>query len=65
MPYHLQVESHPLGVVVIYENNQRELLIEGEVCCGIDFAVMKKAAETQRQITIEDDSSCLKRLNGL
>lgn len=65
MSYQLQVEKHPLGVVVIYENNERELLIEGEVCCGIDFVTLKMAAETRQQITIEEGSSCLKRLNRL
>lgn len=65
MSYHLQVEAHPLGVVVIYENNERELLIEGEVCCGVAFVTLKQAAETHRNITIEDGSSYLKRLNRL
>lgn len=54
MAYRLKVELHPLGVVVINEQNARELLIEGEQCCGVGFDELKRAALASRLIEVED-----------
>lgn len=57
MAYALKIELHPLGVVVINDQNKRELLIEGESCFGISFAELKRAAVSSGRIEIEDDNA--------
>jgi hypothetical protein len=41
-----EVEPHALGVVVMDHEGNRELLIEGESCCGIPFEQLQKIAAT-------------------
>lgn len=62
MAYTLTVELHPLGVVVQNDENGRELLIEGESCCGVSYEELKQIALTSRRVDIEDDSAYLCRL---
>jgi len=61
MSYILRVEPHPLGVVVSNEGD-RELLIEGETCCCMNFEELKRIAETTRQVEIADETAAGCRL---
>lgn len=54
MAYTLQVEIHPLGIVVQNEAGERELLIEGESCCGIGYDELRQIALTQRRVEIDE-----------
>lgn len=56
MGYTLKIELHPLGVVVIDDQNKRELLIEGESCFGISFSDLKQAANREGWIKVGDSS---------
>jgi hypothetical protein len=60
-----RVQPHPLGVVVIDEDNVRELLIEGESCCGIGFEELQRIAHAGHKFEIDDamaESCRLKQL---
>jgi hypothetical protein len=65
MPYILRVHSHPLGVVVTNDDGGRELLIEGEKCCGITFEELARIAATTGCIKLDDDKWVCCRLVGL
>jgi hypothetical protein len=54
MPYTLYVHSHPLGVVVCNQSQERELLIDGESCCGVGFDELKRIASTTGQVELEE-----------
>lgn len=62
MPYTLHVQPHPLGVVVINDEGSRELLIEGEKCCGIPFEELLRIAGDTGLIEISDEKSNCCRL---
>lgn len=62
MAYTLQVEIHPLGIVVQNEAGERELLIEGESCCGISYDTLRQIALTQRQVVIDEAEATACRL---
>jgi len=53
MSYMVRVQPHPLGVVVINEDNERELLIEGEECCGVGFDELVHIANTTRKVEVD------------
>lgn len=63
MAYTLRVEVHPLGVVVQNEDAERELLIEGESCCGVSYAELHRAALTSHRVDIDDAQAEQCRLN--
>lgn len=63
MAYTLRVELHPLGIVVQNEDDERELLIEGESCCGVTYADLHKAALVNQPVTIDDAQAGQCRLN--
>ena len=63
MAYTLHVELHPLGLVVRNEEDGRELLIEGEKCCGISYDDLKKIATTSRSVEVDDLQAFVCRLN--
>ena len=50
----VRVQPHPLGVVVINEDNERELLIDGEECCGIGFDEQQHIVATSQKVEIDD-----------
>lgn len=62
MAYTLQVEIHPLGIVVQNEEGERELLIEGESCCGIGYAELRQIALTRRCVEIDETAANACRL---
>jgi hypothetical protein len=64
MSHTLIVDWHPLGVIVHTEiNDSRELLIEGEECCGISFDRLKLIAESKtHSIEIDDTIAATCRL---
>jgi hypothetical protein len=62
MPYILKVEPHPLGVVVSNEENDRELLIDGETCCCMGLKELKQIAATTRRVEIDDERAATCRL---
>jgi hypothetical protein len=62
MAYTLTVELHPLGVVVQNDEDGRELLIEGESCCGISYEELKRIALTNRRVDVEDANAYQCRL---
>ncbi|GAB1392937.1 hypothetical protein MASR1M60_11000 [Rhodocyclaceae bacterium] len=67
MPYKVHVVPHPLGVVIDDREGGRELLIEGEGCCGKTFEQLKQIATSTHEahelhIDAETASKCrLKR----
>ena len=67
MTHIFRVQPHPLGVVVIDEDSDvRELLIEGESCCGLGFDELQRIAHAGRKFEIDDaraESCRLKRLS--
>jgi hypothetical protein len=65
MSYMMRVLPHPLGVVVINEANERELLIEGEECCGVSFNELQHVAITSRQVEVDDAKADQCRLKQL
>jgi hypothetical protein len=65
MAYRLSVELHSLGVVVVNERNERELLIEGEQCCGVGFDELKRAAAASRSIEVDDACGATCRLGRI
>jgi hypothetical protein len=62
MAYVIRVELHPLGVVVQNEAGQRELLIEGEACCGVPLDELKHIAATTGRIEFDDTKANCCRL---
>lgn len=62
MPYILKVEIHPLGVVVSNKDGERELLIDGEECCGLSLEELRRIAETTHRIEIDDEAAASCRL---
>lgn len=60
----LKVEPHPLGVLVINASNdrERELLVEGEECCGIGFDELKKISMSTHRVEIDDHRAAECRL---
>lgn len=62
MPYTINVELHPLGLVVENEEGERELLIEGETCCDLSYDELKRIANTTCRIEIDDERSARCRL---
>jgi hypothetical protein len=62
MAYTLQVEIHPLGIVVQNDAGERELLIEGESCCGINYDTLRQIALTQRHVVIDEADAAACRL---
>lgn len=62
MAYTLYVEPHPLGIVVCNAVGDRELLIDGERCCGVGFETLKQAAFTTRRIEVDEESAANCRL---
>jgi|WetSurMetagenome_2_1015567.scaffolds.fasta_scaffold579417_1 hypothetical protein len=66
MQHIIRVEPHPIGVVVIDdEDGKRELLIEGEECCGILFEQLQQIAKTTHKFEIDDLAAATCRLNRL
>lgn len=66
MAYFLKTEPHPLGVVVIdEEHGARELLIEGERCCGVPFEELRQIAATTRQLEVAENAAVAFRLRNL
>lgn len=65
MPYVLRVEPHPIGVVVISEDQSRELLIEGDTCCGVPFVELQHIANTSRKFLVDDETAKKCRLKRL
>jgi len=66
MAHFLKVEWHPLGIVVIDEaGGGRELLIEGESCCGVPYSELRQIATTTRQLEVEDQMALTCRLKRL
>jgi hypothetical protein len=63
MAYTLHVELHPLGLVVSNEIDGRELLIEGESCCGVSYDELKQVALTTHRLDIDDTQAACCRLN--
>lgn len=63
MTYRLNVHLHPLGVVVVNDEGERELLIEGETCCGIGFDDLRRAAADARPIELAASCSDSCRLH--
>lgn len=61
MPYTLHVELHPLGVVV-NDSQERELLIEGESCCGVPFEKLLEIAKSSQKIEVDDMEAAWCRL---
>lgn len=53
MAYILRVIPHPLGVVVSNAFKDRELLIEGESCCGIEYDDLQIIANTTGEIEVD------------
>lgn len=62
MPYTINVELHPLGLVVENQDGERELLIEGETCCNLSYDDLKRIANTTCRFEIEDEISAKCRL---
>lgn len=62
MAYTLQVDIHPLGIVVQNEAGERELLIEGESCCGIGYDTLRQIALTERRVVIDEADAAACRL---
>lgn len=62
MAYTLHVEPHPIGVVVSNKLGERELLIEGETCCGLSFEELKRVAETTHEIEFDAERAVNCRL---
>jgi hypothetical protein len=54
MAYVLHVLPHPLGVVVANDNGNRELLIEGELCCGIPFDELRIIVAKGGKVEIDE-----------
>lgn len=54
MGYVLHVEPHPIGVIVRNDDGMRELLIEGESCCGLDFDELKIIASSTGKIEVDE-----------
>jgi hypothetical protein len=50
----IKVIPHPLGVVVINDDGDRELLIEGECCCGVCFDELQHIAAAGRVFKASD-----------
>jgi hypothetical protein len=66
MSHQIKVEPHPLGVVVIDEHDGgRELLIEGESCCGVSFDDLKRIASTTHHFEVPDQVALTCRLKRL
>lgn len=66
MAHFLKVELHPLGIVVIdEEHGERELLIEGESCCGVPFSELRQIAATTQRFEVEDQVASTCRLRRL
>ncbi len=65
MSYTLHVQPHPLGVVVFDDEGGRELLIEGEDCCGVGFPELAQIANTTRHIEIDEAKAQTCRLKQL
>jgi hypothetical protein len=57
MPYKINVELHPLGLVVENEEGERELLIEGETCCSLSYDELKRIANSTCKFEIDDEKT--------
>lgn len=52
MAYVLHIIPHPLGVVVSNAFEDRELLIEGESCCDIEYRDLLFIADTTGKVEV-------------
>lgn len=55
MAYTFRVRLHPLGVIVFRQpDEQGELLLPGEECCGVSFDELVRIAKTTREVEVAD-----------
>ena len=54
MSYALNVYPHPLGIIVANNDGARELLIEGESCCGIPFDQLRNIAAKEGKVEVDE-----------
>ncbi len=57
--------SHPIGVVIYNDDDGRELLSEGEKCCGVPFDELQQIASTTRMVEIDGAKAGTCRLKQL
>ena len=65
MEYKVHVEYHPLGVVIDDRHGWRELLIEGEDCCGKTFDQLREIANTDHEFYIDASTALRCKLKRL